>query len=202
MSEYTLYTNPQSRGVNVQWMLEECEANYKAEILDFGSAMKTASYLAINPMGKVPALKHGQTVITETAAILLYLGEQFPEKALIPPSGSAERGELYRLLFLAIHCEYAIFDRFFGIEETPERSKALGYGNYATVLETLRTAIADKTYVIGSQFTLLDIYLSGFLQWAMHFVNVVPKDDPIFNRYLENHLNRPAVQKIMAQAQS
>src|SRR5690606_32648723 len=99
MSELVLYTNPMSRGRIARWMVEETGAAYRAEILDFASTMKAPDYLAINPMGKVPAIRHGETVVTECAAICAYLADAFPEAGLAPAAG--DRGGYYRWLFFA-----------------------------------------------------------------------------------------------------
>ena len=97
----TLYTHPMSRGRTARWMLEECGATYDTVVLDYGTSMKAPAYLAINPMGKVPALTHGDIVVTEQAAICAYLADLFPEKKLAPAVGSPQRGAYYRWLFFA-----------------------------------------------------------------------------------------------------
>ena len=111
MHRFTLYTHPYSRGTNVVWMLKECGAQYDVKLIPFGEAMKSADYLSVNPMGKVPALKADGTVLTETAAIITFLAEQFPDKHLIPAADSLARGEFYRWLCFSIHLEYAGFDK-------------------------------------------------------------------------------------------
>src|SRR5262245_44930765 len=95
------YTHPHSRGRIVRWMLEEIGQPYAAELMDFGTAMKTPAYLAINPMGKVPAIRHGDVVVTETPAILAYLADAFPQAGLAPSPGGPLRGAYYRWLFFA-----------------------------------------------------------------------------------------------------
>ena len=99
--ELVLYTNPMSRGRIARWMLEEVGQPYRAEILEYAGSMKAPDYLAINPMGKVPALRHGDTIVTEAAAICAYLADVFPEAGLAPPPGSRLRGPYYRWLFFA-----------------------------------------------------------------------------------------------------
>ena len=94
--ELVFYTHPMSRGRIVRWMLEEVGQPYRTEILDYGTTMKGPGYLAINPMGKVPTLRHGDTVVTETAAICAYLADAFPEAGLAPPHDSQLRGPYYR----------------------------------------------------------------------------------------------------------
>jgi glutathione S-transferase len=97
MADLTLYTNPMSRGRIARWMVEEVGQPYDTVLLEYGGSMKGADYLAINPMGKVPAIRHGETIVTEGAAICAYLADAFPEAGLAPPP--AERGAYYRWLF-------------------------------------------------------------------------------------------------------
>jgi glutathione S-transferase len=99
--ELVFYTNPMSRGRIVRWMLEEIGHPYRTELLDFGTTMKAPSYLSINPMGKVPTIRHGDTVVTEVAAICAYLADAFPRAGLAPPPGDRLRGPYYRWLFFA-----------------------------------------------------------------------------------------------------
>ena len=129
--ELVFYTHPMSRGRIVRWMLEEVGQPYRTEILDYGTTMKGPAYLAINPMGKVPALRHGETVVTETAAICAYLADAFPEAGLAPPHESRLRGPYYRWLFFAAGpLEAAITNKMFGFEVPAERQAMAGYGSY------------------------------------------------------------------------
>ena len=103
MEKITLYTNPNSRGRIIRWLLEECGADYEVVPVPYGeNGTKSADYLAVNPMGKLPAVKYGDAVMTETAALIIFLAELFPEKNLIPAAGTAERGEFYRWLMFAM----------------------------------------------------------------------------------------------------
>ncbi len=99
--ELTFYTNPMSRGRIVRWMLEELGQPYTTQVLDYGTTMKAPAYLAVNPMGKVPAIRHGDTVVTEAAAICAYLADAFPQSGLAPPPGDHARGPYYRWMFYA-----------------------------------------------------------------------------------------------------
>ena len=99
--ELVFYTNPMSRGRIVRWMLEELGRPYRTEIVDYGPAMKGPAYLAVNPMGKVPALKHDGATVTEAAAICAYLADVFPDAKLAPASGDRLRGPYYRWMFFA-----------------------------------------------------------------------------------------------------
>src|SRR5579872_2303041 len=94
-----LYTNPQSRGRIARWMLEEIGQPYRVEVLDYATTLKSPAYLAINPMGKVPAIKHGDAVVTEAAAICAYLADAFPAARLAPPPGDKARAPYFRWLF-------------------------------------------------------------------------------------------------------
>lgn len=105
------YTNPMSRGRITRWMLEETGLPYEEVVLGYGAPMKSHGYLAVNPMGKVPAIRHGDTVVTENAAIIAYLAELVPEKRLAPPPGSPERGPYYRWLFFLAGPVEALFTR-------------------------------------------------------------------------------------------
>src|SRR5271165_6095604 len=126
----TLYTNPMSRGRMVRWMLEEIGQPYETKVIAYGPEMKSPEYLAINPMGKVPALTHDRTVITETAAIIAYLADTFPEAGLAPTPGTRERGPYYRWLFFgAGPFEAAVMNSTLKVEIPPERKGSVGYGS-------------------------------------------------------------------------
>ena len=197
MQKLTLYTNPHSRGTNVRWMLEECGANYDTVGVPFGAEMKAPAYRAINPMGKVPALTHGDTVLTETAAILTWLAERYPEKALIPAAGSDARGEYYRWLCFALHLEYAAVDRMRAIENSAELRTAIGYGDFDTAFATLKARLQDRAHIVGEHFTALDLYYSGLLQWLIQRAQVLPAES-VYLDYMNRHLARPAHQRAIA----
>ena len=197
MQKLTLYTNPPSRGTNVRWMLEECGADYDTVAVRFGADMKAPAYRAINPMGKVPALTHGDTILTETAAILTWLAERYPEKALIPAAGSNARGEYYRWLCFALHLEYAAVDRMRAIENSEELRTAIGYGDFDTAFATLKARLQDRAHIVGDHFTALDLYYSGLLQWLIQRAQVRPADS-VYLDYMNRHLARPAHQRAIA----
>ncbi|MDO4776097.1 MAG: glutathione S-transferase family protein [Cardiobacteriaceae bacterium] len=202
MKNLTLYTHPMSRGTTVLWMLKECEADHDLVLLPFGEKMKSAEYLAINPLGKVPALKHGELVLTETLAILTWLAEQYPEKGLIPPAASAERGEYYRWMCFALHLEYAAFDRFFARgDDSAEQRLAIGYGDFVTAFATLRERLQQRDYLIGDHFTALDLYYTVLLVQFTRYRAVLPADDPVFAPYIAHHSARPAFAETWAWAE-
>ena len=197
MPTLTLYTNPHSRGRNVRWMLEECGADYDTVAVRFGADMKAPAYRAINPMGKVPALTHGDTVLTETVAIITWLAERYPEKALIPAAGSDARGEYYRWLCFALHLEYAAVDRMRAIENSAELRTAIGYGDFDTAFAVLKARLQDRAHIVGEHFTALDLYYSGLLQWLIQRAQVLPADS-VYLDYMNRHLARPAHQRAVA----
>ena len=197
MQKLTLYTNPHSRGGMVRWMLEECGADYDTVAVAFGAEIKAPAYRAINPMGKVPALAHGDTVLTESLAIITWLAEHYPDKALIPPAGSDARGEYYRWLCFALHLEYAAVDRWRGVENNAEQRKAIGYGDFDTAFAVLQERLRGREYLIGDRFSALDLYYSGLLAWLIHRVQVLPAEN-VYLDYMNRHLARPAHQRTHA----
>ena len=179
--DLVFYTNPMSRGRIVRWMLEEVRAPYRTEVLEYGTTMKSAEYLAINPMGKVPALRHGDTVVTETAAICAYLADAFPEAGLAPPTGA--RGAWYRWLFFAAGpIEAATTDRFLGVEPTtPEQQGRVGYGSYGAVMDTLEQALAGGGYIAGEDFSAADVYVGSHVGWGLQSGSIEKR--PAFTDY-------------------
>ena len=196
--EIVFYTNPQSRGAMTHWMLEEVGAPYRVEVLAFGPEMKTPAYLALNPMGKVPTIKHGNTVVTETGAILCYLADAFPQAGLAPPG--SDRGAYYRwLFFVAGCCEPAMGNKASGWNpDTPELQARLGYGSYERTIDTAARAVEGRRYIAGDHFTAADLYMASFLHWGMMF-GVVEKR-PVFETYVEPHVERPAAKRAEEQA--
>ena len=145
MADLIFYTNPQSRGQTVRWMLEEVGEPYETEILDYASTMKAEPYLSINPMGKVPAIKHNGKVVTEVAAICCYLADAFPQADLAPPP--AERADYYRWIFFTSGpVEAAFSNKAAGWEPTPEQQRMFGYGNYDLAIGTLEKALTGREY--------------------------------------------------------
>ena len=187
------FFHPQSRARMVRWMLEECGAEYESIPLEFGTTMKAPAYLAINPMGKVPALQHGDTVITECGAILAYLADLFPEKKLAPPVGHPDRGTYYRwLFFVAGPVEAAMTAKGEGQldAQTAEQALRAGYGRFDDVVQSLLLAVDGKRYVCGEHFTAADLYLSAYIGWGMSEGSLPTL--PEFKAYSEPLLQRPA----------
>jgi glutathione S-transferase len=198
MKKITLYTNPNSRGRIIRWLLEECGADYEVVPVPYGeNGTKSADFLAVNPMGKLPAVKYGDAVITETAALVVFLAELFPEKNLIPAVGTAERGEFYRWLMFAMHAEYAFMDKWHGIPETLERKRSIGYGSFDEVVATLTAFLRGKEYALGNHFTALDVYLSGLIAWGIMRAQVLDMDSEL-GAFMKCNAARPAFAKSQA----
>ncbi len=187
----TFYTNPASRGQIVRWMLEEVGTPYQTVLLDSGMAMKAPEYLAINPMGKVPAIRHGQIVVTETAAICAYLADAFPEARLAPAPGSSLRGPYYRWLFFAAGpFEAASSNRALGFVVPADREKMIGYGTYDRVVDVLEHAVSQDAYLLGDVFTAADVYLGAQIGLALWFGTLEKR--PAFVDYWSRISNRKA----------
>lgn len=192
--ELILYTNPQSRGRIARWMLEEVGQPYRTEILDYATTMKAPAYLAVNPMGKVPALRHGETVVTETSAICAYLADAFPDARLAPPPGDRLRGPYYRwLFFTAGPIEAAVSNKALGFVVPPERERMMGYGNMNLALNTLEAALERSDYLAGNNFTAADLYVGSGLGFGMMFGTIEKR--PVFERYWQRLSARPACKR-------
>lgn len=188
----TLYTNPMSRGRIARWMLEEVGAPYETVVLDYATTMKAADYLAINPMGKVPAIKHGDRVVTEGAAICAYLADAFPEAGLAPPP--AGRAAYYRWLFFAAGpIEAAVTNKALNLSYPPERSGMMGYGTYDLMVDTLEQAVGASPYIAGETFSAADVYVGSQIQWGLMF-DTLPKR-PAFVEYGARLAERPAYKR-------
>ena len=186
-----LYTNPMSRGRIVRWMLEEVGQPYDVEMLDYATGMRSPDFLALNPMGKVPVLRHGNIVVTECAAICAYLADAFSEVGLAPPSGDPRRSAYYRWLFFAAGpVEAAVTNKALGVTVSPERKRMIGYGSMEDVVETLDGLLARQEYVTGDRFSAADLYLGSQIGWGMMFGTLEKR--PSFERYWARIGSRPA----------
>jgi len=192
MDDLHFYTNPQSRGCIIRWMLEEIGVSYETHVLAYGGAMKTADYLAVNRMGKVPTIRHGQAVVTEVAAICTYLAETFPEAGLGPTRG--EKADYYRWMFFAAGpLEELVTNHEMGFEVPQKRQGMMGYGRAEDVTATLEQALLDRPYVCGDHFRAVDIYFSSQLIWCFNSGAIEKR--PVFEAYADRVSDRPALKR-------
>ena len=197
MSTLTFYTNPQSRGRIVHWMLEELGLPYKTVWVDFGVAMKNADYLAINPMGKVPALSVDGAVVTETAAICVYLADRFAAESLMPAQDALARANFFRWMFFAAGpLEMAVTAKALGWEVPEGRDRMAGFGSYVQTLDALELALQPGPYICGEQFTAADVYVGSQLGWGLMFGTIAKR--PAFEAYVARLYARPAAQRANA----
>jgi glutathione S-transferase len=189
--ELVFYTNPQSRGRIARWMLEEVGQPYKTEVLDYASSMKASAYLAINPMGKVPALRHGNAVVTETAAICAYLADAFPQAGLAPPTSDRMRAPYYRwMFFTAGPVEAATSNKALNFVVPPERERMIGYGTYANTMSALENAVSNGKYLLGDNFSAADVYVGSAIGFGLMFGTFEKR--PAFEQYWQRLSGRPA----------
>lgn len=193
----TFYTNPQSRGRIARWMLEEVGQPYETVVLDYGTTMKAPEYLAINPMGKVPAVRHGDAVVTEAAAICAYLADAFPQAGLAPPAGSPARAPYYRWMFFAAGpIEAAVANKALNFVVPEGRERMVGYGCFADVLNALDAMLGQTDYITGETFSAADVYVGSSIGFGMQF-GIIEKR-PSFERYWSRLATRPALQRANA----
>lgn len=196
--EVVFYTNPMSRGRVVRWMLEEIGQPYRTVLLDYGTTMKSAEYLAINPMGKVPAIVHRGVAVTEVAAICAYLADAFPEAGLAPPPGDPLRGAYYRWLFFAAGpVEAAVSAKALGLLAPPEKAGTVGYGSFEQMLDTLETAATGSApWLLGERFSAADVYLGSQIAWGLMFKTMPVR--PTFEEYARRITARDAYRRAAA----
>jgi glutathione S-transferase len=194
MAALTLYHAAPSRSSIVRWMLEEIGEPYDIHLLSLSKEEQRApDYLAVNPMGKVPALKHGDVVITEAAAICTYLADAFPKAGLSVPIGEPRRGIYLKWLFFGPSCiEPAMMDRAAPRKEEPRRGM-LGYGDFDTVMDVVAKAVAAGPHIMGEQFTAADVVIGSGLRFGMMF-KLLP-ERPEFTAYVGRLALRPALQR-------
>ncbi len=176
MAGLDFFTNPMSRGQIVRWMLEEVGEPYQTHILDFATGLKADDYLAVNPMGKVPAIRHGDAIVTECAAIITYLADVFPAAGLGPRDG--EKADYYRWMFYAAGpVEQAVTNQAMGFVPTPEQGRMAGYGSYDRVIDVLDHLLGERDFACGDRFTACDVYLGSQVMWGIGF-GTLPKRAP------------------------
>jgi glutathione S-transferase len=195
MADLTFYTNPMSRGRIVRWMLEEVGEPYDTEILDYASTMKGEAYLAINPMGKVPAIRHNGRIVTECAAICAYLADVFADAGLAPRD--AEKADYYRWLFYAAGpVEQAVTNHYAKWDPEPEQSRMFGYGTYDTVIDVLDGHFSANAYVCGDRFTAADVYVGSAIMWGTQFGTMPQRES--FGRYAGRLMEREGYKRATA----
>jgi glutathione S-transferase len=191
MADLIFYTNPQSRGRIIRWMLEELGQPYETEIIQYQD-LRNEAYLAVNPMGKIPAIKHRGHVVTECAAICAYLADVFPQAGLGPRDD--ERADYYRWLFYAAGpLEAAVSNQAMGWIPTPERERMFGYGNFDKVVAVLDELFSLRDYVCGERFTAADVYVGSQIMFPLQF-NMLPEKES-FLRYRDRLRARPAFKR-------
>jgi glutathione S-transferase len=189
MTDLIFYTNPMSRGQTVRWMLEEIGQPYETQLLEYGTTMKAEPYLSINPMGKVPAIRHRGKVVTEVAAICLYLADAFPEAGLAPDP--RDRADYYRwVLFIAGPVEAAFTTRSLGLEVPPERQAMAGFGSYDAAIGTLEQALTGREFIAGNRFTAADLVVGAMVSFMLQFKLLEPR--PVFTDYAARMTDRDA----------
>ena len=198
MTNLVFFYNPMSRARVVRWMLEEVGVPYETRLVRFDNNQhKSAEFLAINPMGKLPAIKHGDTVVTEVAAICAYLADAFPAAQLAPPTSSFERGTYYRWMFFGSGCFEPAFTNHAFKRPPVDRPSAIGYGTYEDTLNTLEKALARGPFLLGERFSAADVFVGSQIGWAMMTKAIEPR--PVFEQYLTHCGARPANQRAKAQ---
>ena len=187
----TFYTNPMSRGRIVRWMLEEIGEPYETVVLDYGTTMKSPDYLAVNPMGKVPAIRYGDTIVTEGAAICAWLADACPEAGLAPAFDDPARGTYLRwLFFTAGPVEAAVTAKSLGLLAPADKKAMAGYGSFEEAIDCLEVAVRDGPYICGEQFTAADVYVGSQIGWGMMFGSIDKR--PVFEDYVGRIRSRPA----------
>lgn len=194
----TFYTYPMSRGRIVHWMLEEVDAPYEIKVIDLSKQeQKSPAYLKINPMGKLPAIEHRGTVVTESAAICAYLADLFPQKQLSPGLDDPKRGAYLRWFFFSTNCfDVASMDKMLG-RPASDKKGHIGYGSYEDTLKVLEDRLNKGPYILGDKFSAVDLYLASSMGYTLMMKGLDPR--PTFTSYVERCMNRPAAKRMEEQ---
>ena len=197
--EIVFYHSPMSRGRMVHWMLEEVGAPYRVELINLEKGdQKKPGFLAVNPMGKLPAISHRGTVVTETGAIIAYLADAFPAAKLAPAIGDPARGSYLRWMFFGAGCvDYALVDRMLA-RPAPDRPSALGYGRHEDVAKVLEQAVTPGPFILGERFSAADVYVGSQIGWGLMMKTLEPL--PAFRAYMGGLAQRPAFKRFNAQS--
>ena len=192
----TLFHSPNTRASGVLLLLEELGAPYQLHVVDMKAGEhRRPDYLAVNPMGKVPAIRHGEALVTEQVAIYLYLADLFPQAGLAPPIGDPQRGPYLRwLVYYAASFEPAVVDR--ALKREPAPPSMCPYGDFDTMLKTLTDQLARGPYLLGERVSAADVLWGSALRWTTGF-KLVP-ETPEIAAYIARMGARPAVARVMA----
>ena len=192
----TLFHAPNSRSSGVLTLLEELGADFDLQVVNIKASEQLApAYLAINPMGKVPAVKHGDALVTEQVAIFLYLADLYPEAGLAPAISDPLRGPYLRWMVFYGSCfEPALIDRALKREQAPRGMSP--YGDYDTTLKTLTDQLASGPWLLGNRFTAADVLWGTALTWTTGF-KLVPAL-PVIQSYIDRWNARPSVARVKA----
>jgi glutathione S-transferase len=198
--ELVFYHNPLSRGRMVHWMLEEVGVPYRIELLSFEKAEhKKPAFLAVNPMGKIPAIVHRGAVVTECGAIIMYLADAYPAAKLAPAIDDPARAPYLRWMFFGQGCiEPALIDRMLS-RPSGDKPGALSYGSYEDMLHTTEKALTPGPYILGDRFSAVDVYVGSQLAFGMMTKSLVPQ--PIFQNYVNRLFERPAYKRVLEQGE-
>ena len=189
--EIVFYTNPMSRGRIARWMLEEVGRPYRTVVLDFGTTMKAPEYLAINPMGKVPAITWRGVTVTECAAICAWLADACPEAGLAPALDDPARGSWLRWLFFAAGpVEAAVTAKALGLLAPADKAGMAGYGSFEQVVDALEGAVSGGPWILGDRFSAADVYVGSQIMWGLQFKTLPERD--AFKAYAGRLAARPA----------
>lgn len=192
--EITFYTNPMSRGRIARWMLEETGCPYPTVVLDYGTTMKAPDYLALNPMGKVPAITHRGVTVTECAAVCAYLADAFPDAGLAPAPGDPARGTYLRWMFFAAGpLEAAVTAKSLGLLAPADKAGMAGYGSFEQVVDALETAVSTGPWILGDQFSAADVYVGSQIGWGLQFKTL--PDREAFKSYADRLFRREAAHR-------
>lgn len=192
----TFFHAPQSRSGGARALLEELGVDYELHVLSLKSGQQRQSdYLAINPMGKVPAIRHGDALITEQPAVFMYLADLYPEAGLASPIGDPLRGPYLRWMVFYGSCfEPAVVDK--SMQREPAAPSACPYGDYDTMLKTLTDQLEQGPYLLGNTFSAADVLWGTALNWTTMF-ELVP-ELPVIRAYVDRVIARPAMQRAAA----
>jgi len=188
-----LYWSPRTRSFTTLWLMEEAGQPYEKVLIDISTgAQKKPDYLAVNPMGKVPALTDGDVAIAESAAICAYVADRYPQAGLAPPIGDPRRGKYLQWLFFAPSCiEPAILQAYLKLEIPPSSA---AWGSTAQTFDALDQALSKGPWLLGNDFTAADVAIGAGMNFAIRLFKTVPTR-PNFDRYLDACAARPAFQR-------